>query len=274
MKVLILGASGIIGQHMRLSIPTEVKATFHRRYADANHIGCELGSVEVRDMLDSVRPDVIVNLAGESRPDVVEEDPELHEWINFALPCALVLYPAYLVQVSTQAVFSGEEPPYGAYSAQRPVNAYGRQKTLVELILANTKHVSIVRPTFVLGVRPMQDTGRKNPIEQMLEGQRNQVYDRWFSPSFAPDVADCLWETVLRQPGGILNAGVPTRTSRWEIARELELDPEPVRHEDFPGLAPRPKDTTYAEGSCHAMTFEEGLQDCLNRYEHRQCVQV
>ena len=99
MKVLILGASGIIGQHMRLSIPTEVKATFHRRYADANHIGCELGNVEVRDMLDSVRPDVIVNLAGESRPDVVEEDPELHEWINFALPCALVLYPAYLVQV-------------------------------------------------------------------------------------------------------------------------------------------------------------------------------
>ena len=34
MKVLILGAGGIVGQHMRLCVPSGVEAIFARRTAD------------------------------------------------------------------------------------------------------------------------------------------------------------------------------------------------------------------------------------------------
>jgi dTDP-4-dehydrorhamnose reductase len=108
----------------------------------------------------------------------------------------------------------------------------------------------------------------------MLAGQKKQVSDRWFSPSFAPDVAACLWTAAMdRNPQRVIHAGVPVRVSRYQIAADLGLTVVPVSHNDFPGLAMRPIDTTYASGS-HRMTYHEGLLDCLRRMEAREAVSV
>src|SRR5688572_30130029 len=130
MRVLILGASGIVGTHLRLCAPDHVRATYHRRVADPLHVGCDLlDSDATRALLEAEEPDVILNLAGESRPDVVERDPMASEEINVTLPFNLAQYceltGARLVQMSSQAVFSGDNPPYGPDSDCKPVNAYG-----------------------------------------------------------------------------------------------------------------------------------------------------
>jgi len=42
MKIIVFGASGIIGQHMRLCAPAGVEAVYVRRTADALHVGLDL----------------------------------------------------------------------------------------------------------------------------------------------------------------------------------------------------------------------------------------
>ncbi len=180
----------------------------------------------------------------------------------------------HLIHISSQAVFSGECAPYDAAAIQAPINEYGKQKQFAERsVFLRREFVTIIRPTFVLGIRPDPTVGRPNPVELMLRGQKQQVNDRWFSPSFAPDVAALIWDVCRRKPSGeVIHAGVPIRTTRYEIAKALGCDVVAVSHEDFSGSAPRPRDTTYAPDAVYGMTFEQGIADCLRRWKARELV--
>lgn len=239
MKVLILGASGIVGQHMRLCVPAGVEPIWVRREADP-----------ITQDLDSAGPegfDVVVNLWGNSNVDAVEKDPMQSYEANRLMPKKLAILCAAngrkFIQVSTQAVYQSP-----GNNMDQP-NAYGRQKRAAEIsVLANGGIV--VRLTFVLGIRPLPHVGRKNPLETMLEGQSPQVADRYFSPLFAWDAAELLWDAVLMaKPGDIRQLGQPIRTTRFDIARLVNPDVTSCSHDDFPGLAPRAKDTTFQNAS-------------------------
>lgn len=272
MKALILGASGILGSHLRITPHPGITASYHRGRA-----ACDLTNKDaVLNLLLAVQPDVIVNLAGESRPDVVEASHSESHAVNVLLPQTLAWWAyfneSHLVHVSTQAVFSGKDGPYGSASCRRPINEYGLQKMIAEKhVQKYAAYATIIRPTFVLGIRPDPTIGRPNPVELMLSGQKKQVNDRWFSPSFAPDVASLIWDVCSRRPSGaVIHAGVPVRVSRYDIAVALGCEVEACSHEDFPGIAPRPRDTTYQVGAVHRMSFQEGIQDCLMRWRDRE----
>src|SRR5262245_10981516 len=118
MKTLFLGASGIIGQHARACVPAAEQPLFFRKVADAEHLGCDLeGEMHrIEAWLDDVAPAVVVNLAGENRVDVVEKDAARYESLNVELPARLAGWcdarGAHYIHVSSQAVFSGDTPPY------------------------------------------------------------------------------------------------------------------------------------------------------------------
>src|SRR5437868_1987246 len=137
MRIAILGAAGIIGQHLRLCIPNGVEPIWIRRTSDPLHRGLDLTDASaVAEFLELERPDAIINLAGESRPDVVEADPESYHRINAVVPGELARWchenGCHYVHVSTQAVFGGENPPYAPDSERLPVNQYGAQKLEAE----------------------------------------------------------------------------------------------------------------------------------------------
>ena len=255
MKVVVFGASGIIGQHLRLCCPDGVEAVYVRKTADCLHVGLDLTDIAAREaFLARERPYVIVNLAGVSNPDKVEWSPDDYSRINVAVPVALARWCdkncAHLVHVSTQAVFSGNNPPYNRWSqVVLPANRYGLQKAMAEQYVTQCENWTIVRPTFVLGIRPLPKVGRPNPLEQMISGEQSkQVNDRWFSVSLAGEVAVVLWGCVIDKPKGIFHIG-SGRFSRYDIARHFVPDfaLEGVSHNSFPGIAQRPLDTTYAE---------------------------
>ena len=240
MKVLILGASGIVGQHMRLCVPDCVEPVWVRRTADPITYG-----IDTSDWQGHV--DCIVNLLGDSNVDSVEQNPDAACYANRIFPQEQSLWArnngAKFIQVSTQAVYQSP-----GNNMDEP-NAYGRQKRAAEIsVLANGGIV--VRLTFVLGIRPLPHVGRKNPLEAMLEGQSPQVCDRFFSPLFAWDAAELLWDAVLMaKPAEIRQLGEPIRTSRYDIAKRVNADVIACSHHDFPGLAPRARDTTFLHGS-------------------------
>ncbi len=273
MKILILGASGVIGQHMRLTIPPAIEAVYARRQADELHVAAD--SVSFRDF------DAVVNLMGCNSPDAVQADPDAAYEVNVMLPRRIAREARKYIHVSTQAVLD-------------PVNEYGRQKLAAETWL-ETQHEGqfiIARPTFVLGVRPLPHVGRRNPAEQMLvEMQQRQVDDRWFSVSFAREVARELWVLAVATPARrqTVNIGWPDSLTRYDVAKMFAqhtgAEVAPIKHDSIPGIAERPHDTNYSAlcGDCfgsapvHGSLFRsvaDGIADCRVRMSEQQDLSI
>lgn len=218
------------------------------------HRGIELNEPTDNAVFKAIleeRPAAVVNLAGQSDVDTVGRDPESCRHINSGLPAALAEFCQRLnihyVHVSSQAVFDGEHPPYHENSQVNSVNAYGHQKIEAEQRVRRVGSCwTIVRPSFVLGVRPMPRLGRKNPAEQMAD-QTRQVADRWFTACMAEDVASALWGVAIGEPQMrvIHVAGTP-RISRHDLAVAMGIEAQAACHDDFAGLSPRPVDTTFS----------------------------
>lgn len=281
-KVLVLGAGGIIGQHLLISCPDGLDGIFTRRSAtSAPWTAFDAEKDDVMQFLDTLRPDVIINLAGENRVDVVEASPEKYHAVNVRLPGILAQWASsndsYLIQASSQGVFSGHAPTYSPDDAPDPLTQYGKQKALAESAALSISNSEVVRLTFVLGIRPFQDIGRRNPVEDMIEQRHQfQVNDKFFSPAFAKDCAEILWKRAInRKSDGqrVMHLGTPVRCTRYAIASDLKhLMPghinqniEPVSNDHFPGIAPRPDDTTWnAERCLYNSSYEDGLAGCIS----------
>jgi dTDP-4-dehydrorhamnose reductase/2-polyprenyl-3-methyl-5-hydroxy-6-metoxy-1,4-benzoquinol methylase len=237
---------------MRLCIPPGVEPTWVRRTPDPITLGYDLTDVDVLDNLLLARnPDVIVNLAGESNVDKVQMD-NCHYGVNVILPMILAgwcsAHERRLVHVSSQAIYASR------------LNRYGGQKWAAEGYAC--QH-TIVRLTFVLGIRPLPHVGRENPLEAMMRGQSPQVNDRWFSPLFAWDAAEQIWDAVLTgQPGELRECGIPERWSRFDIAKLVNPDVQACSHDDFAGLALRPIDTTYTGSRFRNPLNKQTMQEC------------
>lgn len=256
MKVIIFGASGIIGQTMRTCIPHDVEPVWVRRNADLLHVGVDIDDMDAAmAFVKAEQPQTIINLAGENDTDKVELDPERYRRVNVDFPDRLAQFckraNIHYIHVSSQAVFNGENPPYHPASHRQAANEYGRQKIEAEQRIQwhAASHWTIVRPTFVLGVRPMPAIGRSNPAEQILSGtQESQVSDRFFSVAFAREVAMALWNMATWVPQmRPMHVGVSPTTNRHSIASRLGVEAVPALHGEFSGAAPRPRNTTYAE---------------------------
>jgi dTDP-4-dehydrorhamnose reductase len=151
MKVLVIGASGMIGSTV-LRVLSEkndwevfgtVRDESVKRFFSAS-IGERLRAdvdVEHQDslvrILDQIRPNVVVNCAGLTKHKLAAEDPLVSIPINTLMPhrlsrlCKLV--GARLIHVSTDCVFSGEKGGYVEDDFADARDVYGKSKALGEV---------------------------------------------------------------------------------------------------------------------------------------------
>lgn len=264
-RVLVVGAGGVIGQHMMISQPGGVYAVYTRLHDDIRlYEMMDTTTNDWRILLDEMTPDVVVNLSGESNVDKVEANPYEAYPVNVIGVKRLMDWcdenGKHLIHVSSQAVLD-------------PVNEYGKQKVLAEGIVQKGKNWTIVRPTFVLGIRPFPGIGRENPAERMLGGREvSSVNDRYFSVSFAWDVAEYIWEIAKSDAAeyvkAVLQVGNPEKMSRVAVANGLGVYPSRVNHDSL-DLAPRPQDTTY-EHSWATTSIPDGMARLEREWGQRE----
>lgn len=164
MKVLVFGASGMLGSAMVrvLSEKKDWQVFGTLRSEDAKRFFSPDISRNLRAGVDVDKQDDVVRVIGQIRPDVVinciglikhhkeANDPLLTILVNALLPhrlaelCAVA--GARLVHVSTDCVFSGEK---GLYTEDDPADAtdgYGKSKFLGEVICSHavTLRTSII----------------------------------------------------------------------------------------------------------------------------------
>jgi len=155
-KVLVVGASGMLGnavfrvlsddfslevfgtirnQSVKHFFPTEIAEKL------VNGVDVEYPDALMK-VLDTIRPNVVINCAGLTKHKPEADDPLISLPINTLLPHRLAglckLIGARLVHVSTDCVFSGEKGGYTETDFADARDTYGMSKLMGEMYYPNT----------------------------------------------------------------------------------------------------------------------------------------
>jgi len=155
LKVLVLGASGMIGSAM-ISVLSDlsdyevwgtvrdekVKKFFSSSISNNLKINVNLEKNDILlKMLKQISPDVIINCAGLTKHKMEVDDPLITIPINTLMPHRLAklcnLIGARLIHISTDCVFSGEKGEYLESDFADAKDLYGKSKALGEINYPN-----------------------------------------------------------------------------------------------------------------------------------------
>jgi dTDP-4-dehydrorhamnose reductase len=271
-KIFATGITGLFGRYFSESNPDpttyKIFGTSRTECPDETfktlefYEACPFENLDrYRELLQRIRPDVIVNAGSEGNVDNVQRDPSAGLKSNYEFPLFLLeeanKLGAKLVHFSSNSVYDGETPPYNERSPMNPLHLYGELKGKVDRqVRLSPGRWIILRPIVAYGWNfPF---GRKNPVSlflpMMLDGKPLKLVDDQFeNPIYAGDVGAIMWKCLHEGFCGELNlAGADERLNRFEwmktVASVFEIKDvklEPTSMDSFPSLTPRPRDTHF-----------------------------
>ena len=257
MRVMVLGAGGMLGHDLVATAPPEVTLfAFSRTQLDITH------SDAVAATLGDVRPDVVINAAAYTAVDRAESEVAASLRVNGAAVGALGRMAraagARVIHFSTDYVFDGQATrPYREDSPTDPVNAYGTSKLAGETALraSGPEHL-VVRTQWLFGVhgksfpRTMWERARAGSATRVVRDQTGR-------PTYAPDLAAAVWTLIRQGACGVLHVANQGEATWFDVAAHIfgrVGKPDlltPCVTADYPTPARRPRysvlDTTRAE---------------------------
>ena len=144
MRVLVTGATGLLGTWLTRTSPESVDlvAAWHRRPVADGIVAVRadlLDAREVRRMMASVRPDVVVHTAYARDHDGVVG-------ITRHVATAAEAVGAHVVHLSSDALFRGDGRCHHEDAVPEPIHDYGRAKAAAEAdVIRTTPSAAIVR---------------------------------------------------------------------------------------------------------------------------------
>ena len=291
-RILITGGTGLLGKYLSESAPRgwEVGVTWHlnlppEEWRSGFHPLDVRNAAAVEGLVSQFKPDIVIHTASVGSVEEAQRYPEqvtqvnVEGTANVARACARS--GAFLIHISSNAVFDGENPPYSEGSPLKAVNRYGEIKIESERsVRENTAAWLIVRPILMYGW-PFPDA-RENAVTRWLaelEGGRpvQAAEDIVSMPLSAANCAEAVWAAAERGISGTLHVAGADRVTlsrlAQETARVFGFDPErvvPVPSSHWADLAPRPRDTSFIttrmerELGVRPLGIEEGLLQMLN----------
>jgi dTDP-4-dehydrorhamnose reductase len=240
MRLLVTGASGLLGLHLSLLASEEhtVVGQVHThllRGVPFEQTTADLRSPDaVKRLLDQTQPDAVIHTAALALPDRCEEDPAYSEQVNALLPGWIARETARtripLVHISTEAIFDGLTGNYKEDDAPNPLNTYAKHKLAGERAVAEADPgAMIVRCIFygwsLNGNRSLAEFFYNN----LAAGNRVRGFtDAIFSPLLVDDLARLILLSLERNLRGIYHIASLEGMSKYDfgvgIARLFGLD--------------------------------------------------
>ena len=280
MKILVIGARGMLGSDL---VPL-LQIKYDVFEADTHNCNI-LDQEQLRDVVASYRPEVIIHTAAYTNVDQAESNPDIASQVNETgtkhVAAAASAYHAKLVYISTDYVFNGtHSTPYTEDETTHPLGVYGRTKLGGERHIQEIFHRTAY-PSEYLIVRTAWLYGRhgKNFVSAILQRAQQRlplrvVHDQTGSPTYTKDLARGIISLLEHHGSGIVhvtNSGSCTwyefAKSILEYARLSDVSIEPITTEQLQRPALRPRfsvlDTskfTTLTGQ-HMRHWKEGLQE-------------
>jgi len=256
MKVLVIGASGLLGSRMMRVFPAdwEVTGTCRSR-PGPGLLQCSVtDSRSVAGVIGGANYDWVVHCAAIRSPDACEKDPRYAMEVNAEgvrkVALAAADCGARVAYASTDYVFPGTAPPYAEDDAPAPINVYGNSKVAGEHYALGVPGSLVVRMPALYSLDLEAPGNLLGALRSSLAGGRpvkaDDVCTRYYT--LAEEVAAafaCLMER--RQTGVVhVSAQEPCTKLRFlkDAARAMGLQERLVEEAaPEPSLARRPLDS-------------------------------
>lgn len=298
--LLITGSNGLLGQKLidKLAQRSDIRLIAsskgenrHPETSGYDYVSLDITvEAEVQSVFQTYQPTAVINTAAMTNVDACETAREACVALNVKaveyLLKACEQSGAYLVHLSTDFIFDGEEGPYKETDTPRPLSFYGQSKWDSEQVLMNAGYSnwSILRTIIVYGLAA--NMSRSNIIlwaKQALEkGDSIHVVDDQFrSPTLAEDLADACILAVEKQAKGVFHTSGKDFMSILELVYRVAdffgLDRTLIKPAKSSGLnqpAKRPPRTGFIldkamrELNYQPHSFEEGLAIVKEQLKH------
>jgi dTDP-4-dehydrorhamnose reductase len=272
MKVMILGASGLLGKALV------------REWSGDDVLGLGSKDVDIRDpgkvreVVEKARPDWIVLAAAYTDVDGCESHPDLAFAVNrdgaANVAQAAKHIGAKLLFLSSDYVFDGKKTtPYEADDVRNPQSVYGRSKAEAEVgLLEVLPECCIARPSWLFGAggKCFPDTilrlAASRPTLDVVNDQRG-------CPTYSVDLARAIIGLCHNQARGIVHVTNSGDCSWFEFAQEIvrgagfATEVRPVSSQQMARPAPRPGYSVLSPKSLQQYGISTpAWQDALQRY--------
>jgi dTDP-4-dehydrorhamnose reductase len=258
MKILLFGKNGQLGWELNRTLMClgELVAL---DYPDVDFEKPK----DVINIVNLIKPDLIVNAAAYTDVDKAEEEPDKARLINADTPGEIAnwckLHNAVLIHYSTDYVFDGTKgSPYTEEDEPNPLNVYGKTKLKGEIAVQQSgAPYLILRTAWVYSMRG------NNFATKVLEWAKNSdvlriVDDQISNPTWARALAEITADVVamgiediksfFSSKGGLYHCAGSGYCSRYEWAKAIldvffknkTIKIVPAKTGDFQTLAERP----------------------------------
>lgn len=260
MKIIILGASGLVGSnclnYFKTKPEIEVIGTYFS-YPTTDTV--KFNTLDLSDPdnfdIDKFNPDVILHCGALTWVDYCEEhvDESYQKTVQSTLNAISLAnkYNAKLVFISTDYVFDGTSGPYTENAKTNPLNVYAKHK-----LEAETKVRELVKQHLILRITNVygDEERNKNFIARMLENVKQDKemelklpFDQYATPINSADIARAMYLLINDKKIGIYNIASTDFLNRVQLADHvLKYFPQnkislvPVSTQEFNPPATRP----------------------------------
>ncbi len=302
MKILITGSNGLLGQKLvKLLIDKgedEIIATArgeNRLPFESSAYQYDIMDItnqnQVAEVVAKHQPEVVIHTAAMTNVDQCETDRE-NCWkqnvdsVEYLIE-ACKTSGSFLLHLSTDFIFDGEEGPYDEEGIPNPVSYYGESKLAAERLLeVSTIDYAIARTVLVYGIA--HDMSRSNIIlwvkGSLEQGKEIKVVDDQLrSPTLAEDLAMGCYLMAKKKAKGVFNISGKDLLTPHEMALKTAeffgLSTDTMDRADastFTQTAKRPPKTGFIidkainELGYNPHSFEEGIAILQQQVEANQ----
>ena len=227
MKILITGALGQLGNSLKnfLSINDEVFRTGLNIPTGGN--GLQLNIVDkimLKDIISSISPDVIINLAALTNVDFCESNPEIAKEVNTNGVQNLVdVFSGKIIHLSTDYVFDGLKGPYKEEDQINPISVYGKTKYDAEKIVLDKNNNLVLRANVLYNMFWNNKASFLNWVVNNLKNKNSiqVVNDQFNNPTWIESMAEILVNCLNKNMSGLYHWGDQDYLSRYDFAIKI-----------------------------------------------------
>ena len=233
---MITGAEGQLGKALHICLTDKfniLSTTRHPTQLAKNQRNVQKLDItdkeNISKVLESFKPDIIINCAAYTSVDGSEINKELAHQVNVEGLRNLIQLSdinTYLLQISSDYVFDGDNGPYSEDEHTFPVNYYGKTKLEAENILRGTRRKwAIFRPNVLYSSDLFSKGNFFAWIYKSLlkKDSISVVSDQISNPTFNQQFVKAIFQCIIMDFEGILHIGSDDYMSRYEFAMEIAM---------------------------------------------------
>ncbi len=289
-KILLTGSNGLLGQKLVELISKDENYELIATSRGENRLSYKTGYTyhplditdkqDVEAVMAKFQPDYVINSAAMTNVDQCETMKDECWQLNVRAVEYIVeacqAHNTFLLHLSTDFIFDGENGPYDEEATPKPISYYGSSKLAAERTLMKSKiKWAIARTVLVFGIA--EDMSRTNIVLWVKKSLENKktiqvVNDQWRSPTLAEDLAEGCFLILKKDATGVYNISGKDFLSPYQMAIQtadfFALDKSYIVETDstkFTQPAKRPPRTGFIidkavkELGYHPHSFKEGI---------------